>query len=156
MLFQNTTASRPKLFPVTVITNGVLLTGTVLGASDMSAGGVKLVPKPTFGSRMDVPQPTLRMTANPTLPRARNSFPGRSRKVGHSLAERITASLEMASIVLLFGLAVVISVAGIPRPARHSGWEFAGAVPRLACNKRTRIWDTVATGFFSRNRAWSF
>jgi hypothetical protein len=49
MSFQKTTASVPKFSPVTVIVKGTLLTGTVLGESCMSAGGVKLVPK-VFGS----------------------------------------------------------------------------------------------------------
>src|SRR5579864_1856554 len=84
-LFQNTKASAPKLLPLTVITKGELLTGTVLGTSVVSAGGLKLVPNVTFGSCMADPQPTEKTTA--------------SKRV----TERITASWEMADILLLFG-----------------------------------------------------
>src|SRR5215469_16214386 len=82
-LFQNTTASRPKLFPSTDMTKGVLLTGAVLGASAVSAGGVKLVPNVTFGSCIGVPQPRVRRRTNPSFRKARNQEP--------RLAERIRA-----------------------------------------------------------------
>src|SRR5437660_11219460 len=86
-LFQNTMASGPKLCPFNVMTKGVLLTGTVLGSTALSAGGVKLVPKVAFRSCVVVPQPMERTRANPTTQKAQTMGRRAKRQV-----ERIAAS----------------------------------------------------------------
>src|SRR5215468_6846058 len=81
-LFQKTRAPGAKFFPFTIMTKGTLFTGTVLGSSVVSAGGVKPVPNVTLGSCIGDPQPKVKT------------------RTSRRLAERIGASSEMAKILL--------------------------------------------------------
>jgi len=78
-LFQKTRAPGAKFFPFTVMTKGTLFTGTVLGSSVLSAGGVKPVPNVTLGSCMGDPHPQVKTNASKSK----------------MLAERIWASLKL-------------------------------------------------------------
>src|ERR1700741_5316148 len=122
-LFQNTMESAPKFCPLTVITNGVLLTGTVLGSSIVSAGGETCVPNDTFGLTPGVPQARLK---------TREKTTASSKQV-----ERMLASLKWRAFYSCLSLCVVTPVPEIPRPARiltESLSEFLVQKPALDCN----------------------